>query len=50
VEKTRLQTGDLLFFSDNSRSIGHVAIYLADGKFVHATTGKGVIVSHLDEK
>lgn len=50
VDKNRLQTGDLLFFSDHTRSIGHVAIYLADGKFVHATTGKGVIVSHLGEK
>lgn len=50
VEKGHLQTGDLLFFSDHTRSIGHVAIYLADGKFVHATTGKGVIVSQLDEK
>lgn len=50
VDKNHLQTGDLLFFSDHTRSIGHVAIYLADGKFVHATVGKGVIVSQLDEK
>lgn len=50
VDKNRLQTGDLLFFSDHTRSIGHVAIYLAEGKFVHATVGKGVIVSQLDEK
>jgi len=49
VTKDELQTGDLLFFSDHSRSIGHVAMYLADGKFVHATTQKGVIVSGLDE-
>lgn len=50
VDKDRLQTGDLLFFADHRRSIGHVGIYLAEGKFVHASVGKGVIVSALDEK
>lgn len=49
VNKARLQAGDLLFFSDHRRSIGHVAIYLSDGKFVHASVGSGVIVSDLDE-
>lgn len=49
VDKTRLQAGDLLFFSDHRRSIGHVAMYLSDGKFVHASVGSGVIVSGLDE-
>ena len=49
VDKSRLQAGDLLFFSDHHRSIGHVAMYLSDGKFVHASVGKGVIVSELDE-
>ena len=50
VAKDELQTGDLLFFSDHHRSIGHVAIYLAEGKFVHASVQRGVIVSDLDEK
>jgi cell wall-associated NlpC family hydrolase len=50
VDKTRLQAGDLLFFSDHHRSIGHVAMYLSDGKFVHASVGSGVIVSALDEE
>lgn len=50
VDKSNLQTGDLLFFADHHRSIGHVGIYLADGKFVHASVGMGVIVSDLDEK
>ena len=49
VDKNRLQAGDLLFFSDHRRSIGHVAMYLSDGKFVHASSGAGVIVSGLDE-
>ncbi len=50
VAKDELQTGDLLFFADHRRSIGHVAIYLAEGKFVHASVKRGVIVSDLDEK
>ena len=50
VEKDSLQAGDLVFFSDHSRRIGHVAKYLAEGKFVHASVQKGVIVSELDEK
>ena len=50
VDKDHLQTGDLLFFADHHRTVGHVAIYLADGKFVHASVQRGVIVSDLDEK
>ena len=50
VERDSLQAGDLLFFSDHSRHIGHVAIYLADGKFVHATLQQGVVVSEMEEK
>jgi|GEM_PF-1010598 len=50
IEKHRLQTGDLLYFADHRRSIGHVGIYLAEGKFIHASVQRGVIVSGLDEK
>ncbi len=49
IDKDHLQTGDLLYFADHRRSIGHVGIYLAEGKFVHASVGAGVIVSELTE-
>ena len=49
VDRNHLQAGDLLFFSDHHRAIGHVAIYLSDGKFVHASVQRGVVVSALDE-
>jgi murein DD-endopeptidase / murein LD-carboxypeptidase len=49
VDRDHLQTGDLLFFADHHRTVGHVAIYLAEGKFVHASVQRGVIVSDLDE-
>ena len=31
------------------KKVAHVGIYLKDGKFVHASTGQGVIVSSLKE-
>lgn len=51
VGKSSLKTGDLVFFSTSQRSkkIDHVGIFLRDGYFIHASTSKGVIVSHLEE-
>lgn len=52
VAKRSLKEGDLVFFSSNSsrKKVAHVGIYLKNGKFVHASTSKGVIVSHLNEE
>lgn len=50
VPEEDLQPGDLVFFSDNSRHIGHVGIYLSGGDFVHASVGKGVVVSNIAER
>lgn len=50
VEKSNIQPGDLVFFSDyrTYKGIGHVGIYIGDNKFVHASTEKtGVITSSL---
>lgn len=51
ISKNNLKAGDLVFFatSKDKRKINHVGIYLKDGCFIHASTSKGVIVSHLDE-
>jgi cell wall-associated NlpC family hydrolase len=43
----QLQTGDLIFFKTGWRT-RHVGIYLSDGRFLHASTSKGVIISRLD--
>lgn len=50
VERANLQPGDLLFFKNyrTNTGIGHVAIYIGNNKFVHASTEKtGVITSSL---
>ena len=51
VAKRNLKEGDLVFFHNGSRkrTATHVGIYLKEGKFIHASTSQGVIVSHLDE-
>lgn len=50
LDKEDLQPGDMVFFSTyGKRYINHVGVYLGDGKFIHASIKKGVIVSRLDE-
>ncbi|MFA7573301.1 MAG: peptidoglycan-binding protein [Lutispora sp.] len=40
IEKKDLKPGDLVFFSNRSKTIGHVGIYIGDHKFIHASTSK----------
>lgn len=51
VKKGKLQEGDLVFFHGGrkKKKATHVGIYLKDGKFIHASTRKGVMVSRLGE-
>lgn len=47
--RTHLVTGDLLFFRTEGDRISHVAIYVGNGRFVHApNTGGTVELSNLD--
>lgn len=43
VSKSQLQPGDLVFFSDSVDPIGHVGMYIGDGYFIHASSGKGCV-------
>jgi cell wall-associated NlpC family hydrolase len=49
VSKKELKAGDILFFKINSRKISHVGIYIANNKFIHASTKNGVVVSDLSQ-
>jgi cell wall-associated NlpC family hydrolase len=49
VDKIDLREGDLVFFKIKGRKIDHVGIYLNNGKFVHTSSSRGVMVSSLDE-
>lgn len=50
IKKNDLHEGDLVFFNTNGKGVSHVGVYLKDGNFVHASTKKGVMISHLDEE
>lgn len=48
VSKSKLKTGDLVFLQNTYRQgISHVGIYVGDGKMIHASSSKGVVISDL---
>ena len=51
IYKRNLKEGHLVFFHNGKdrRKASHVGIYLKNGKFIHASTSSGVIVSSLNE-
>lgn len=50
ISRKHLQRGDLLFFTQNGRKSSHVALYIGDGRFVHApSSGKKVYVAGFDD-
>ncbi len=47
ITRQQLRAGDLVFFN-TSRKVRHVGIYIEDGKFLHASTSKGVMISNIN--
>lgn len=56
IQQSKVQKGDLLFFKTNKskRVINHAGLVIQNRSgeiiFIHASTSKGVMVSHLDGK
>lgn len=49
IAQSDLKEGDFVFFKIESKNVSHVGVYLQNGKFVHASTKKGVIINDLNE-
>ncbi len=48
VDRGSLSQGDLLFFRTTGKSISHVAVYIGDGKMIHASSSKGISITEVD--
>jgi probable lipoprotein NlpC len=44
-----LVEGDLLFFDYDGKKFSHVAVYLQNGYYVHASSSKGVMITKLHD-
>ena len=51
IAKNQLRQGDLVFFATGKTpgQVSHVGVFLKQGKFIHATTSRGVVISGLNE-
>lgn len=48
VSYSRLQAGDLVYFTTYESGASHVGIYLGNGQFISATSSRGIAIARLD--
>lgn len=49
ISNNQMKEGDLVFFKIGQNTVSHVGVYLANDRFVHASTSSGVMISDLNE-
>jgi hypothetical protein len=47
--KHDLRCGDVIFFTIKEKKVSHAGMYIADGKFVHASSTQGVRIANLSD-
>lgn len=48
ITQPQLQSGDLVFFTTYSKGASHCGLYLGNGKFIHASSSKGIRIDELN--
>ncbi|WP_295238560.1 NlpC/P60 family protein [Veillonella sp.] len=49
IGKHNLQPGDLVFFQTYEQGVSHSGIYIGEGKFISATSSRGVTVANIND-